>query len=177
MPILRFAFAVIIGLTALPGFAHGPTPQKVIETIEIAAPVDEVWDRVKDFGAVGRWNPALKAVDSSGGNRPGGKRTLTFANGETLVEELDSYDAAAREYDYRLSQPNVKALPASSYSVVFKLIPAGSGTRVEWKSRLYRGDTGNEPPEHLSDEAAVQAMHALFRAGLERLKELAESRR
>jgi mxaD protein len=170
MHALRLALIGAAWLAAFPAAAHGPTPQKVVETIGIAAPIAKVWEAVRDFGAVGQWNPALKAVETAGGNQPGGKRTLTFANGEKLVEELDFYDAQAREYNYRLSQPNVAALPASSYSVVFRLIPSGEITQVEWKSRLYRGDTGNEPPAHLTDEAAVQAMQAFFRSGLRQLK-------
>jgi mxaD protein len=167
---LRFALIGAAALAALPVSAHGPTPQKVVETVEIAAPVARVWESVKDFGSVGRWNPALKAAESAGGNQPGEKRTLTFANGEKLVEELDAYDPAGYTYTYRMSQPNLNALPASSYSAIFKLIPAGEGTQVEWKSRLYRGDTGNEPPEHLTDEAAAKAMQAFFQSGLRHLK-------
>lgn len=162
----------LLGL-AQPASAHGPTPQKVIETIEVAAPVDKVWQTVADFGGIARWNPALSASEGEG-NQPGAKRTLIFRNGERLVEELDTYDAANHEYSYRMSQPNVKALPASSYSAVLKLTPSGNGTQVEWKSRLYRGDTGNEPPEHLSDEAAVAAMKAFFQQGLTQLKNQAQ---
>lgn len=149
--------------------AHGPTPQKVAETIEIAAPVDKVWQAVAEFGGIARWNSALTGSEGQS-NQPGSKRTLTFSNGEQLVEELDTYDGANHEYSYRMSQPNVKAMPASSYSAVFKLTPSASGTQVEWKSRLYRGDTGNEPPENLSDEAAVSAMSVFFKKGLAQLK-------
>jgi mxaD protein len=170
MHILRLVLLGAAGLAALPASAHGPTPQKVVETVEIAAPVDKVWQAVADFGSIAKWNPALTASEGSGGNQPGGKRILTFPNGEKLEEGLDTYDPAGHEYDYRMGQPNVKALPASSYSVIFKLIPEGDHTKVEWKSRLYRGDTGNEPPESLSDEAATQAMQAFFRKGLDNLK-------
>jgi mxaD protein len=174
MHMLRFALIGAACLAALPVSAHGPTPQKVVETVEIAAPITKVWESVKDFGSVGQWNPALKSAESTGGNQPGQKRTLTFANGEKLVEELDAYDPAGYEYRYRMSQPNLKTLPVSSYSAVFKLIPSGEGTKVEWKSRLYRGDTGNEPPEYLTDEAAVKAMTAFFHTGLQNLKALLE---
>jgi len=91
------------------------------------------------------------------------------------VEELDFYDEKTYEYDYRLGQPNVKALPASSYSAVLKLTPAGQGTKAEWKSRLYRGDTGNFPPDDLNDEAAVNAMQAFFKTGLQNLKQIVEA--
>ncbi|MDV3240295.1 MULTISPECIES: SRPBCC family protein [Methylocaldum] len=155
--------------------AHGPTPQKVVETVEIDRPIEKVWETVKEFGAVAQWNPAISKSEAQGGNKPGEKRTLTFPNGEQLVEELDFYDEKTYEYDYRLMEANVKALPASSYSAVLKLTPAGQGTKAEWKSRLYRGDTGNFPPDELNDEAAVQSMQALFKAGLENLKRIAES--
>lgn len=170
---LKLVRPVLAGVALLAAFsaaAHGPTPQKVVETVEIAAPIDKVWKAVEDFGEIAAWNPALKSSEGSGGNQPGAKRVLTFANGEKLQEDLDTYDPSAHEYDYRMSNPNTAALPASSYSVVFKLTASGQGTQVEWKSRLYRGDTGNEPPPNLTDEAAVEAMRSFFQAGLKQLK-------
>lgn len=167
---------LILGLAFSAGVsAHGPTPQKVLESVEIDRPIEKVWEKIKDFGALSQWNPAIAKSDSEGGNKPGEKRTLTFPNGEHLVEELDFYDAGAYEYDYRLKDVNVKALPASSYSAVLKLTPEGQGTKVEWKSRLYRGDTSNFPPDDLNDEAAVQAMQTFFKTGLENLKRIVES--
>lgn len=156
--------------------AHGPTPQKVVESIEINAPVDKVWALVKHFGGIAQWNPALDKSSSDGTDKPGDKRTLTFKNTQVLVEELDAYDESTHEYNYRLSKDNVKALPSSSYSGVLKLSPAGTGTKVEWKSRLYRGDTGNFPAEDLTDEAAVKAMQDFFKTGLEGLKKIAEAK-
>jgi mxaD protein len=41
---------------------------------------------------------------------------------------------------------------------------------VTLKSRFYRGDTGNTPPEKLNDEAAVKAMNEFFKNGLSGLK-------
>jgi mxaD protein len=167
-PVLLFA-AILFAPLAL---AHGPTPQKVVETVEIAAPVDRVWNVVKDFAAIAQWHPGLAASEGSGGNAPGAQRSLRFRNGEEVVEELDAYDEANREYTYRLRRENVKAIPVSSYSVVFKVTAVGDGSRVEWKSRLYRGDTGNMPPEELNDEAAVRAMRSFFRSGLDHLQNM-----
>ncbi|WP_367026159.1 SRPBCC family protein [Methylococcus sp. ANG] len=164
-------------LFASASMAHGPTPQKVVETVEIAAPIDQVWNAVKDFGAIAKWNPALAKSESTGGNVTGEKRTLHFPTGEQLTEELDAYEPAAHEYTYRLGKENLKALPASSYSAVLKVTATEKGSQVEWKSRLYRGDTGNFPPDELNDEAAVAAMQKFFRAGLDNLKKSLESGR
>ena len=156
--------------------AHGPTPQKIIETVEIAASVDRVWALAGDFGAVAQWNSALKSSESSNGNQRGTRRTLVFANGETLHEDLDAYDADKHEYHYRMSEPNVKAIPASSYSVILKMTPTERGTQVEWKSRAYRADTSNEPPENMSDEAVSSALQQFFSTGLSELKTKLEAK-
>ena len=56
-------------------------------------------------------------------------------------------------YDYRMLNPNVKALPVNSYSATLTVTPKDGGSEVEWYGRFYRGDTGNEPPDDLNDEA------------------------
>jgi len=169
---MKPAFALLLALASSTVLAHGPTPQKVVESVEIKAPLEKVWGLAGKFGEIAQWQPALKA--SEGGSKQGDKRTLTFANGEQLVEDLDFIDEAAHEYTYRLSKDNVKAIPASSYSATFKVTPQGQGVLVEWKSRLYRGDTGNFPAEGMDDEAAVNAMQAFFKSGLGKLKAIAE---
>jgi mxaD protein len=153
-------------------WAHGPTPQKIDETIEIKADPKAVWAVVGDFAGVAKWDQVLKASDGSLK-----KRVLTFKNGETLVEEVDEYDPVAMSYSYRMLDPNLNALPASSYSATLVVTPgADGGAKVEWFARAYRGDTGNEPPDNLSDQAVKDALIQLFRAGLEGVKARAEGK-
>jgi mxaD protein len=45
---------------------------------------------------------------------------------------------------------------------------------VTFKSRFYRGDTGNAPPENLTDTAAVKAMDNFLKEGLAGLKQKLE---
>ncbi|MGY6275361.1 SRPBCC family protein [Methylomonas sp. MgM2] len=158
-------------------FAHGPTPQKAKESVTVNAPLAKVWDAVKGFDAIGDWHPGLKKSEGDGVNASGGKRTLTFQNGQSLVEELDYYSEQDHEYSYRLKTENTQAFPASSYSIELKVVPGeASGTSlVTLKSRFYRGDTGNTPPANLNDEAAVEAMTAFFKNGLAGLKSKVES--
>ena len=171
----RMGAAILALMLSPASMAHGPTPQKIIETVEIAAPVDRVWALAGDFGAVAQWHSALKSSESSNGNQPGARRTLVFANGETLHEDLDAYDADKHEYQYRMSDPNVKAIPASSYSVIFRVTPTEKGAQVEWKSRAYRADTSNDPPESMNDEAVSGALQAFFAKGLTELKAKVEA--
>lgn len=163
-------------LVSLDGHAHGPTPQKAKESITLNAPVAKVWEAVKQFDAIANWHPDLKKSEGDGVNQSGGKRTLTFQNDETLVEELDYYSEQEHEYSYRLKTENTKAFPTSSHTVELK-VSHGDGADtsvVTLKSRFYRGDTGNTPPENLSDEAAVKAMTEFFKNGLNGLKSKVE---
>ncbi|MBE0435575.1 MAG: SRPBCC family protein, partial [Methylomicrobium sp.] len=89
--------------------------------------------------------------------------------------ELDYYSDENREYSYRLNKENVKALPVSSYSIELQVAPGENDSIVTLKSRFYRGDTGNTPPDHLNDEAAVKAMTQYFKNGLAGLKKVVEN--
>lgn len=153
-------------------WAHGPTPQKVDEMIDINAAPASVWAVAGDYAGISKWNSELQA--STGTNK---KRVMTFKNGERLEEEVDEYDAARMTYTYRMMNPNLKALPASSYSATLIVTPGKQGgSQIEWYAHVYRGDTDNDPPDALSDDAAKQALTKLFRSGLDGIKAKVEGR-
>lgn len=169
-------FITLIFFLPIALFAHGPTPQKAKESITINAPVDKVWEVVKQFDKISEWHSDIKTSSGDGKLESGGTRTLTFQNGEELSDELDAFSEQDHEYSYRMKKDNVKALPVSSYSIS---VQVGSGENssdsiVTLKSRFYRGDTGNTPSDQLSDEAAVAAMNAYFKNGLNSLKQKLE---
>lgn len=171
---MRLSLLVLpLALAATAALAHGPTPQKVSQSITIKASPDAVWRVAGDFAGIGRWHPALAKAEGSG-TKDGGTRTLTFKNGGRLEESLDEYKPEARTYSYRMGEPDLKALPVSSYSATVTVSPEGDGSKVEWMGRFYRGDTGNEPPENLGDEAGKAAMNAYFADGLKGLKAAVE---
>jgi mxaD protein len=152
MSTIRF---VLAGLTfaamSIAAHAHGPTPQKVEEKIEIAAPPEKVWGIIKDFAKISDWNPAVSKSEGTGGNENGATRTITLKTGE-LQEGLDYY-----------SEKEMNVKPG-----------AGGGSLVTWMARLYRADTGNEPAPDKNDAAAVKAMKAYLTEGLQGLKAKAE---
>lgn len=166
----------LFALAAGAALAHGPTPQKITQSVIIAAAPDAVWKVAGDFGGIKAWHPAVASGESSGGNAAGGTRTLTLKNGGKLAESLDEWDAQKRTYSYRLGDADLKALPVSSYSATLTVSPEGSGSKVEWMGRFYRGDTANEPPEELSDAAGKAAMDAYFGDGLKGLKAAVEGK-
>ncbi|CAD6879600.1 MxaD protein [Methylomonas albis] len=165
-----FSFCIL--LLSWQAHAHGPTPQKAKESLTIQAPIAKVWAELKNFDDIANWHTDLKKSAGDGKNQSGGVRTLTFQNDEVITEELDYYNEAEHEYSYRLKAENTKAVPTSSHTVDVKVVVGETpdSSVVTVKSRFYRGDTGNTPPENLNDEAAVKAMTQFFKNGLNGLK-------
>jgi len=157
--------------------AHGPSRQKVTETITINAPAAEVWAMVADFCSIAAWHPGVVACEGSGGNEPGATRVLTVGEegGPQIAEELLKYDAAGMTYKYKITDTVMEVLPVTTYSSFFTVKDNGDDTStVEWRGGFYRGYPNNDPPPEMNDEAAVKAVTGTYTAGLAALKELAE---
>ncbi len=154
--------------------AHGPTRQKVSKKIIIDAQPEEVWNIVKNFHDMS-WHPAITGITGDGGNEPGATRTLSLGNGAQIHEILEKYIEEDKKFFYRITEVDVKVLPVSNYSswLMVREAEAG-GTEVEWKGAFYRGYQNNNPPPELSDEAAVNAITGVYKAGLENLKKICE---
>lgn len=162
-------------LAASPAAAHGPTPQKIDEQIEVAAPPARVWALVGDFAGFAGWNPRLARSSADKGNATGSRRVLTFASGGTISEELDEWSGEDMSLVYRSGRDiDPKVLAVGSYSARLRVVPAGSGSRIEWKARAYRADTGNEPAPGMDDAAAVKALQDYIRPALEAARQKLE---
>ena len=172
----RGFLGVSLGLALMPAvaLAHGPTRQKTAETVEINAPPEKVWAVIGNFGDMG-WHPLVAKTEAQGGNAVDATRVLTLQGGGTIDEVLYKYDDAGRNYSYRINRVDVAVLPVTNYSSTLSVKPAEGGkSLVEWRGAFYRGYPNNDPPPHLSDEAAVKAVSAVYRAGLDHLKKSLE---
>ena len=177
-PRVTALLALALALVAIaPALAHGPTRQRVTQTVDIARSPDEVWAIAGDFDALARWHPLIASSPATRGNEVGSIRKLTLrAEGNPgFDEELTKYDAAARTYAYRIIKVDPKILPVNTYSATFEVRanPAG-GSTVEWRAAFYRGYMLNNPPPELNDAAAIKAVTGVLRAGLDHLKAIAE---
>ncbi len=159
---------------AAPANAHGPTRQKVTETVTINAPADKVWGIVKDFDALKNWHPDVAESPADKGNEVGSVRQLKLKNGGALTESLEGYDATKMSYRYRAKDGG--ALPVTNYTSILTVKAEGGGTAVEWRGAFYRGHPNNDPPPDQNDEAAVAAVTAVYKAGLANLKTMAEKK-
>ena len=171
----RAAIALVAGsLLATLAQAHGPTRQKVTETITIEASADAVWARIKDFDALAKWHPAVAASPATSGNSEGSVRNLELKGGGKLVETLSKHDDAARLYTYRAKDGG--ALPVTNYTSTIQVKADGGKAVVEWRGAFYRGFPNNDPPPDQNDEAAVKAVTGVYQSGLANLKKIAEAK-
>ncbi|PIS99633.1 hypothetical protein TSA1_01800 [Bradyrhizobium nitroreducens] len=169
---LTLAFAPVFSPAA---WAHGPTRQKVRESIEINAPQDKVWAAIRNFQDMS-WLPPVTKTTGEKGNEVGATRTLTLQGGATVEEELYKYEPDMMSYSYRITKVDVKVLPVTNYSSTLTVSPAPDGkAKLEWAGAFYRGFPNNDPPPELNDEAAKTAVSGLYKTGLEALKKKIES--
>jgi hypothetical protein len=163
----------ILGLLPIAALAHGPSRQKVTETIEINAPVDKVWAVVGNFQDMS-WLGIVAKTEGKGGNDLNATRTLTLKNGGIVEEQLDKYSAENHTLAYEITKVDVKVLPVNDYSSHITLTANGDKTTVEWKGAFYRGWMLNDPPPELTDEVALKAITDLYTNGLADLKKKVE---
>ncbi len=168
---------LLCSVTAATSWAHGPTRQKVTETIEIDAPAEKVWAMVKDFGNAHAWLPMVESTEIEGGNEAGAKRVLTLGPGVKVYETLKKHNDEKMSYSYRIPNDthDVAILPVNNYSSTLTVTKNGDSSVVTWKGAFYRGYPNNDPPEELNDEAAVAAVTGLYKAGLAHLKKIIEA--
>lgn len=154
--------------------AHGPSRQKVTESIEINAAPAVVWNIIKDFGNAHAWMPMVAGTTSQGGNEKGATRELTLKKGGVVKEELKSYDAEKMSFQYKIHEVDPAILPVANYSATITVEPSGSGSKVEWHGAFYRSWMTNNPPPEQNEEAAIKAVSGLYKESLANLKALAE---
>ena len=170
---MRIALTATLLLAASLAWAHGPTRQKVTETVTIKAAPDAVWNAIKDYGAMDKWHPAVESTSADKGNEPGSVRKLTLKGGGQIIEELESYSDSERKFSYRMKDPG--PVPVSNYSSTLAVKAGEGGTSVvEWRGAFYRGYPNNDPPPDKNDEAAVKAVTDIYQSGLANLKKVLE---
>ncbi|WP_417685825.1 SRPBCC family protein [Roseibium sp.] len=153
--------------------AHGPTRQKVTLSQEVPAAPADVWNVIGNFQDMS-WHPAVFSSKGEGDNAIDATRVLTLGEdgGPTISEVLYKYNPEKMTYSYRITDVAVETLPVTNYSSHLTVKPGkDGGSLIEWRGAFYRGYPNNDPPANLNDEAAVAAVSAVYKAGLDALAE------
>ncbi|MFD7665645.1 SRPBCC family protein [Streptomyces sp. NPDC059788] len=133
----------------------------------IPARATTVWRVVRDFGGLATWQPAVAGCvlsDAEAPDRVGCVRTLSMADGETVVESLLALDDHTRSLTYGIvSSP----YPVQSYRATMRVLPvtATDETFVGWSVDF---DCDRSDAEELSETFRSD----IFAAGLRGLAEL-----
>jgi hypothetical protein len=129
----------------------------------IDAPVAAVWAVLREFNGMPVWHPAVKTSVIDNGveaNAPGAIRALTFPDGGSLREKLESLNDEALVCTYSIVEG---AMPVTGYLGTLSVRPvtADNRTFVEW---------GSTYTPTLPDPAAVEAtIRNVYETGLDGL--------
>ncbi len=167
------ALGMIAASVAAPQFAnaHGPTRQKVTETVEINAPAAKVWKVIGNFQDMSWIDDVAKTTGTDGNTPNKATRVVTLKNGGTLTQDLTRYQPDQMRYGYFTDAVDVKVLPVNDYSGTIQVEADGADkSKVTWDAAFYRGFMNNDPPPDLSDDAAVKAVTKMIDAALAGLK-------
>ena len=160
--------AVFINMSISDILSHGPTRQKLKESITINAKPEEVWNVIKDFGKIDSWHPSISKVESDGKIR-----TIFYSprNNTPITQKLESHSNEKMMYKTSITEVDIKNFPVNTYTanISVKGNDDGSST-VLWKAAFYRAFLNNDPPPELNEAAAIKAVTEFFEAGLNNLK-------
>ena len=137
----------------------------------VEAPVEAVWDIVRDFSALPHWVEGIdpcRIEDGRPGDAVGGVRAFSLGGGPPVRERLLYLDDARYRFGYNFETP---AFPVADYQAHFELIPVTSGDRcfAQWWAGF------DEAPEDAGKYAAIISRD-VFGAGLASLARLAAGR-
>ncbi|MFJ8728958.1 SRPBCC family protein [Streptomyces bauhiniae] len=126
--------------------------------IDVPHTPEQVWQLIGGFGSLPDWLPYIPGSTLSEGGRV---RTLTNAEGETIVERLTAFDEDSRTYTYTI----LKApFPVTDYlsTLTVHPLPATGTARVEW--------SGTFTPAGVPEEEATALFHGIYTEGLAALE-------
>ncbi len=165
-------FLVILFLNK-PTLSHGPSRQKVSESIQINALPEDVWKIVSNFKNF-NWNMNIKETKADE-NKIGSERVIKFISGESIKQKLERLDENKMMINWRITETDNKVLPVNSYSAKVFVKSDNDKTKVIYKSGFYRGFMGNDPPLELNDENSKKKVKTFIVNNLKGLKNIIEN--
>jgi hypothetical protein len=142
-------------------------------SIDIDAPADQVWARIRDFGAFAQWNAGrvVKCEIEGGrqGDQVGAVRSLLVAAGAHLREQLVGHSDSERCYSYEF---RTSPFDVDNYRATLRVVPITEGNRsfVEWWAVF---DCAREQQSHWREFFASR----VFLTGLQALRTHCEQKR
>src|ERR1700730_7823494 len=137
----------LVALTApWAALARAPKTLRVVQTVEIKAPVSKVWAAIKDFDSLNSWHPAFAKDEIIKGtnNKVGAVRQLTVKDGPTFTERLVAYRSKSHAIKYMIIDP--APLPIQNYLSTISIKGGPDGTTVvTWTGTFKRKNASDNP--------------------------------
>jgi hypothetical protein len=126
-------------------------------TIRVAVPASDVWQLVGGFLALPDWLPLIARCEAAEGGR---LRELTTADGAVIIEKLQTFDDANRNYSYSILEG---PFPVTNYLATIQVTAiSDQETEVTW--------SGSFTPDGVTDAEAESLFDGVYRGGLDALK-------
>lgn len=138
---------------------------KVLRSTILNAPVDAVWDVVRDFNGHDQWHPAVATSQIERGNPSdmvGCVRRFRLEDGSELREQLLTLSDIEQSFTYCLLDTPI---PLLNYVAHCRLFPVTDGdlTFWEWESRF-------DTPEGRETELAAMVGDNIYSAGFDAVR-------
>jgi hypothetical protein len=132
----------------------------------INAPIEQVWNRIRDFNGLPKWHPAVAKSEVEGGkpaDQVGCVRVLTLQDGAGIREQLLEMSDLGHHYSYSILE---SPLAVANYRATLRLrrITDGDRTFAEWSASF-----DPDPPEK-QDETERFVSKGVFQGGFDALK-------
>ncbi|MEM8665839.1 MAG: SRPBCC family protein [Pseudomonadota bacterium] len=138
---------------------------RVIRSTVIDAPVEAVWEILRDFNGHDEWHPAVADSAMERGapvDKVGGVRRFHLADGSELREQLLTHSDIDMAFSYCLLDTPV---PLLNYVAHVRLFPVTDGdmTFWQWESRF-------DTPKGRESELARMVGDDIYVAGMEAIR-------
>ena len=131
----------------------------------VDAPIDDVWDKIRDFNALPAWHPSIADSQIENGepsDKVGCVRNFNLKDGGNIREQLLTLSDVDYQCTYSIL---ISPMPLENYQATLRLVPITDGNRTfaEWTAEF------SCQPE--DEEALVNNIgNNVFQAGFDALK-------
>ena len=132
----------------------------------IDAPIDDVWDKIRDFNALPAWHPSIadsRIENDEPSDKVGCIRNFNLKDGGNLREQLLTLSDVDYQCTYSIL---ISPMPLENYQATLRLVPITDGNRTyaEWTAEF------TCRPED-EEELVNNIGNGVFQAGFDALKD------
>jgi hypothetical protein len=131
----------------------------------VDAPIDDVWDKIRDFNALPAWHPSIADSHIENGepsDKVGCVRNFNLKDGGNIREQLLTLSDVDYQCTYSIL---ISPMPLENYQATLRLVPITDGNRTfaEWTAEF-----SCQPEDE--DTLVNDIGNNVFQAGFDALK-------